>query len=212
MTMTLPELEESVEGRVVRFAPRPITFAQFLEMGRPKEWVELVGGVLEEKPVVQLDHELTEGWLYQVMGTYAQHRGLGKVFHSRFPVQINAFGGRLPDLMFVRQEQMHLVEQKAVFGIPDLVIEVVSPNDRPSALRTLEADYCTLGVPEILFVNTRKPEIRILRKRSDEYSETSVTSGPLTFETVPGLTLQAEWILHEPRPDVYDTLTALLSS
>ena len=210
MTITLPELEEVIEGRVVRLAPRPITFAQFLEMGNPKESVELVNGVLEEKPMTLLDHELTEGWLYSLMGAYAQKRGLGRMFHSRLPVPINAFGGRLPDLMFVRQEQMRLVEQKAMFGVPDLIIEVVSPNDRPCALRALEADYCTLGVPEILFVNTRLPEVRILRKRGDTYEETSVTSGPLTFDTVPGLTLQAEWILHEPRPDVYDTLTAML--
>lgn len=161
--------------------------------------------------MVQLDHELTEGWLYHVMGLYVQKRGLGRMFHSRFPVQINAFGGRLPDLMFVRQDQMHLVEQKAFLGVPDLVIEVVSPNDRPSALRALEADYCTLGIPEILFVNTRTPELRILRKRGEAYVETSVASGPLAFETIPGLTLQAEWILHEPRPDAFDTLTALLA-
>ena len=211
MTITLPELEDVIEGRVVRLASRPITFTQFLEMGRPKEWMELVHGVLEEKPMVQLDHELTEGWLYQVMGLYTQKRGLGRMFHSRFPVQINAFGGRLPDLMFVRQEQMRLVEQKAFFGVPDLVIEVVSPNDRPSALRALEADYCTLGVPEILFVNTRIPEIRIVRKNDNAYSETSVTSGAVVFDTIPGLMLQAEWILHEPRPDAFDTLSALLA-
>lgn len=211
MTIILPELEEVIEGRVVRLASRPITFTQFLKMGQPKQWMELVHGILEEKPMVPFDHQLTEGWLYSIMGIYVQKRNLGMMFHSRFPVQINMFGGRLPNLMFARQDQMRLVEQKAFFGVPDLVIEIVSPNDRPSALRALEADYCTLGVPEILFVNTRAPEIRILRKNDNAYSETRVTSGPLTFETLPGLTLQAEWILHEPRPDAFDTLTALLA-
>ena len=86
--------------------------------------MELVNGVLEEKPMVQLDHELTEGWIYIVMRAYVQKRGLGMVVHSHFPVQINSFSGRLPDIVFVLQEQIHIVEQKAIVGVPNLVVEM----------------------------------------------------------------------------------------
>ena len=124
MIIVSPGLEEVIEGRIVQIADRPIIFAQFLELGQPETWMELVNGVLEEKPMVQLDHELTEGWIYIVMRAYVQKRGLGMVVHSHFPVQINSFSGRLPDIVFVLQEQIHIVEQKAIVGVPNLVVEM----------------------------------------------------------------------------------------
>jgi len=34
---------------------------------------------------------------------------------------------------------------------PDLVIELISPNDRPSDIVVLEMDYRAIGVTEIVF-------------------------------------------------------------
>ena len=101
------------------------------------------------------------------------------------------------------------MQQKAVHGAPDLVIEIASPTDRPSHLRELEAEYFGLGVPELVFIHLRKQEIHLLRRHDTGYVKTVITEGAVTFEALPGLTLQAEWILREPRPDVFDTLNAL---
>ena len=210
MADLLMETEEIVEGRVVHIADRPIPFNQFIEMTQG-QWWELVDGVIVEKPMVQLDHELCSGWLYQVMGPYVEERSLGRMLSSRIMVKADDFGGRMPDLLFIRQERIHIAQQKAVYGAPDLIIEIISPNDRPSDIRVLEADYSRLGVPELVFINLRKPEIRLLRKRNGDYEETVITSGPIHFETINGLTLQAEWILKEPRPSVRNTLNSLLS-
>ena len=127
----LTETEQVVEGRVVRVGERPIPFEQFLEMAEG-QWLELVDGVIVEKqPVTQLDHELCSAWLYQVLGPYVKKRGLGLMLGSRIMVRADDFGGRMPDLLFVRAERLNIVQQKAVYGAPDLVIEIVSPGDRP---------------------------------------------------------------------------------
>jgi Uma2 family endonuclease len=171
---------------------------------------ELVHGVIVERPMVQLDHELCLGWLYHVMGSYVEERGMGKMLSSRIMVKTDNFGGRMPDLLFVRQERMDIVQQKAVYGAPDFVIEIVSPNDYPSDLQTLETDYHRLGVPELVFIHLRKQVIRLLYRQEEGYEETVLTSGPVILESIEGLTLQAEWILRQPRPGVRATLNALL--
>ena len=204
------ETEQSVEARIVHVGERPIPFDHFLCMAEDR-FVELAQGVIVEKPMIQLDHELCTSWFYQVVGPYIQRNRLGRMLSSRIMVKTDTFGGRMPDLLFVRQERLDIVEQKAVSGAPDLIIEIASPNDRPSHLRELEAEYFGLGVPELVFIHLRKQEIRLLRRNEEGYAETIVTEGPVTFATLPGMTLQAEWILREPRPDVYDTLTALLA-
>lgn len=210
MTNALLELEEVVEGRVIHVADRPIPFARFVESNADK-WRELVNGIIVEKPIVQLDHELCSGWLHRLIGDYVEERGLGRMLTSRIMVKTDTFGGRMPDLLFVRQDRLEIVQQKAVFGAPDFIIEIVSEHDRPSDLRTLETDYFRLGVPELVFIHLRKQEIRLLQRGEEGYAQTIATSGPVTFETFPNLTLQAEWILREPRPGVRATLNALLA-
>jgi Uma2 family endonuclease len=204
------ETEQSLEARLVHVGKRAIPFDRFLEMAEG-HFVELVQGVIVEKPMIQLDHELCTGWLYQVMGLYAKKRGLGQMLSSRIMVKTDTFAGRMPDLLFVRQDRIEIVRQKAVYGAPDLIIEVVSAADRPSDLRALEADYFGLGVPELVFIDLRKQEIRLLRRREEGYIETVVTEGPITFVALPDLILHAEWILREPRPDGFDTLNTLFS-
>jgi Uma2 family endonuclease len=205
------ETEEVVEGRVMHVAECPISFERFLDLA-PGRWVELIDGVVVEKPMVQLDHELCTRWLYAILIDYTEERVLGRALSSRIMVKADNFGGRMPDLLFVRQDNLQIVQQKAVFGAPDLVVEVVSPNDRPSDLRALEADYYRLGVQELIFIDLQKGQIKQLARGEQEYRRTTITTGPITFATVAGLTLQAEWLLREPRPGIRTTLNALLSA
>ena len=204
------QTEQNVEARIVHIGEQAIPFERFLDMAEGR-FVELVRGVIVEKPMIQLDHELCSRWLYQVVGPYTKRLGLGEMLSSRIMVKTDDFDGRMPDLLFVRQERLHIVQQKAVRGAPDLVIEIASPSDRPSHLRELEAEYFGLGVPELIFIDLRKQQIEILRRHETGYTKTAITEGPVTFAALPDLTLQAAWILREPRPDVFDTLTALFS-
>ncbi|HLK61636.1 MAG TPA: Uma2 family endonuclease [Chthonomonadaceae bacterium] len=204
------ETERSLEARLVYVGERAIPFERFLDMAEGR-WVELVQGVIVEKPMIQLNHERCSRWLYQVIGPYIERRGLGEMLSSRIMVKTETFGGRMPDLLFVRQERMDIVQQKAVYGAPDLIIEIISPSDRPSHVGELEADYFKLGVPELVFIHLQKQEIRLLRRHDEGYTERVITEGRLIFEALPGLELDAAWVLCEPRPDVFDTLNALFA-
>ena len=205
------ETEQSVEARIVHVGEQPIPFERFVDMAEGR-FVELVNGIIVEKPMIQLDHERCSRWLYQLAGLYVQETGLGEMLSSRIMVKTETFGGRMPDLLFVRQERREIIQQKAVYGAPDLVIEIASPTDRPSHLRELETDYFELGVPELAFIHLQKQEIHLLRRHDTGYTRTVVTEGPFAFAALPDLTMQAEWLLREPRPNVRATLNALFSS
>jgi Uma2 family endonuclease len=206
------ETTEAVEGRVVRYAERPIPFETFLELSGDQD-IELVDGVMVAKMAVQLTHEKLFAWLLTLLNLYVRKRDLGIVLGSRTAVEIGEFGGRLPDLLFVRREQIGIVQEKAVYGAPDLVIELVSPNDRPSDIVALETDYRGVGVSEIVFVDQQRQRVRVLRRRDgSSYEEEVLTAGTLHMETVEGFAVQTEWLLKEPRPDEFDTLVHLLGA
>jgi Uma2 family endonuclease len=208
-TIQPEEIQEQVEGRVVQFAERPIPFSAFLELAGERH-VELVGGVMVEKMAAQLDHERAFVWLMTVLNGFVRRRGLGIALGSRTPVEIDAYGGRLPDLLFVRRERMEIVQARAVYGAPDLVIEIVSPNDRPSDLVTLETEYRSLGVGEIVFLDLPRHRVRILRQRVDDYVEEVLTDGVLRLESIAGMALPVAALLEEPRPDEFATISGLL--
>ena len=205
------ETEPSVEARIVHVGERAIPFERFLDMAEGR-FIELERGVIVEKQMVQLDHERCSAWIYQIVGPYVQKMDIGEMLSSRIMVKTDDFGGRMPDLLFVKQSRLEIVQQRSVYGAPDLIIEIVSPNDRLSHLRELEAEYFGLGVPELAFINLRKKEIRLMRHNPDGYHETVITTGDVRFEAIPNLVLQADWILNEPRPDVFDTLSLLFGT
>jgi Uma2 family endonuclease len=189
---------------------KPLTFDEFLDTFGPKDFVELVDGVVVEKTMVQLDHELLQRWLYHVLDLYARGAGKGQVLGSRSAVKISEFRGRLPDMFFVRHEREEIVKQKATFGPPDMTIEIVSPGDRPSDMIALEVDYTTIGVQEIVFIDQRKRRVRILRKRDERYDEQVISDGSISLETL-GITLELTWLFDEPRPDELELLKEWLS-
>ncbi len=203
--------EKVYEATVKWVGDRPLTFAEFLEMIGPKDLVELIDGAVVEKSMVQLDHEKLVHWLDRVIGLYVEARQLGIVLGSRTAVEIHQFRGRLPDLLFVRQDRMEIVQQKAVFGGPDLVIEVVSPNDHASDILALETDYRAIGVTEIVFIDQPRKRVRVLRQQAGDYVEEVLTTGALVLETLEGIRLETDWLFTEPRPDQRATVEALLA-
>lgn len=135
---------------------------------------------------------------------------------SRSAVQISEYDGRMPDILFVRAGRDHIQQQKAIYGAPDLVVELVSPNDRPGELMTLQTDYRSIGVEEIVFVDRLRRQVRIVRRRADaagpaDYGEHTITSGTLTLSTIPGFEVELVALFDEPRPDPLTILTELLA-
>ncbi len=201
-------------------ADGPIDFASWLQMATDID-TELVRGVVVDRMAVQYPHESLFAWLMSVLGIFVSHQKLGVVLGSRTAVKIGANDGRLPDLLFVRADNLAIIHRDAIYGVPDLVIEIISPNDRPSDLISLEADYCALGVPEILFLDPKKQRVRYLRKRAVEkadiagvmtgdYEASYLTSGPLTSVSIPGFQIKVEWLFTDERPDEFTVVKELI--
>jgi Uma2 family endonuclease len=209
MTGLMIATSEEAEARIVRFAERAIDFETFLDLNVNND-MELLNGVMVKKMAAQLEHEKLLAWLHTLLYLYVKQKSLGIVLGSRTSVEINTYRSRMPDLLFVRQENMAIVQQRAIYGAPDLVLELVSPNDRPVGLVEVETDYRTVGVPEIVFIDQQKRHVKLLRKHGSNYEETILTEGELIFETVLGFTLHVEWLFADPLPDELSLLNSLL--
>ena len=196
-------------------ANRPIDFKTWLEISfeQDKKFeTELVKGVMKERMAAKYPHEWIFMWFAGVFSAFVENQQLGRILGSRTAVKIDAYSGRLPDILFVRAENMGIIHEDAIYGTPDLVIEIISKNDRPSDLVPLEADYRSIGVPEIVFIDPKKKWVRYLLKNETDYDEAILTAGRLQFAAVPGFHIEAEWLFMDHKPDPFTVVKELIEA
>jgi Uma2 family endonuclease len=189
---------------------RPLTFEEFVRLFGEDDDIELVDGMVVQRVAARDIHEDLQGWLSFVLRGYAEAKGLGIVRGSRTAVKITEHRGRLPDIVFVRKENAHIVQEDGIFGTPDLVVEIWSPGDRLSDMLAKEADYKSIGVLEIWFVDQQRRQVRVLRKGKEGYEEKVMKRGVLRSEVVEGFWVNVEWLFKRPLPNVIDALQKIL--
>jgi len=189
---------------------RPLTFEEFVRLFGEDDDVELVDGMVVQRVAAKDIHEDLQGWLLSILRVYTEAKGLGIVRGSRTAVKITEHRGRLPDIVFVRKENLSIVQEDGIFGTPDLVVEIWSPGDKPSDMLAKEADYRSIGVPEIWFVDQQRKQVRVLRKGREGYEEKLMRKGVLRSEVIEGLWLNIGWLFKRPLPDELGTLQKLL--
>ena len=204
--MAAVELIRMHDERTVLVPPRPLTFNEFLDLFGEDDDVELIDGVVVQRMAAQLEHERFQVWLLWLLNGYVHAKRLGIVLGSRTAVQITEHGGRLPDVLFVREERQDIVQEKGIYGAPDLIVEILSPHDRPADIIALEADYRSIGASEIWFIDQKRKRVRALRKRERGYEEEVLTRGVLRSEVVSGFWLQVKWLFTKPLPLELDIL------
>jgi len=205
-------LTETCEERTL-FLPltlRPMTFEEFVRLFGEDDDVELVDGMVVQRVAARDIHEDFQGWLLLIMRGYVSAKGLGIVRGSRTAVKITEHRGRLPDIVFVRKENAHIVQEDGIFGTPDLVVEIWSPGDRLSDMLAKEADYKSIGVLEIWFVDQQRRQVRVLRKGREGYEEKVMKRGVLKSEVVEGFWVKVEWLFKKPLPNELEALQRLL--
>jgi len=189
---------------------RPLTFEEFVRLFDEDDDVELVDGMVVQRVAARDIHEDLQGWLLSILRVYSEAKGLGIVRGSRTAVKITEHRGRLPDIVFVRKENASIVQEEGIIGTPDLVVEIWSPGDRPSDMLAKEADYRSIGVPEIWFIDLQRKQVRVLKKGREGYEEKVMRKGVLRSEVVEGFWLNVKWLFKRPLPDELKTLQKLL--
>lgn len=99
--------------------------------------------------------------LIQFVGLPAKERGLGYMFMAPIGVIMPGCDPVQPDMVFIRAANAGIIRNGRIYGVPDLIIEVLSPGTRAYDERVKLAAYAAAGVPEYAIVD---PETRQVRR------------------------------------------------
>jgi Uma2 family endonuclease len=111
----------------------------------------------------------------------------------------------------VRSENERTIQDDAIYGSPDLVIEIVSPNDSARYQMHLETDYRSIGVNEILFIDPKKRRVKYVSMNENGYDCVYLTDGRLRLSSIQGFDIEIDWIFTLDRPDPYTLLKQLIN-
>jgi Uma2 family endonuclease len=124
---------------------------------------ELIDGEIVEKVPTEL-HSIVSGNFYAALRGHVKPRNLGRVvFEVRYRVPGDEHNARMPDVSFTSAARVQpVVEKGPVPQIPDLCIEVQSPNDSPARMREKAAYYLANGAKMVWLAYPKKRMVEVL--------------------------------------------------
>lgn len=132
-------------------APGRWTYQDYCRLAGDGRRHEVIRGQLYEMSAPTIDHQRTVLRLAWKLQGFVSAHGLGEVFAGPLDILLpNGIATPVqPDIVFFRAGYEPPAGAASFQGVPDLVVEVLSPESRQYDTRTKLAAYQEAGVPEV---------------------------------------------------------------
>ncbi len=150
---------------------------------------EIIDGNLLMAPAPDRWHQEWSRDLTLLLATHVKRQKLGTVFVAPFDVVLDPENTVQPDLIFVATANLGIVQRRAIFGTPDLLIELVSPSTVKRDRYDKKELYTRFGVKEYWIGDpaNKSLEILTLKERRYELHCAAEVKGQLTSLVLTGL-------------------------
>jgi len=174
-----------------------MTADDLLALSSPDKRTELVRGVLVVREPAGYAHGRVAMNLAVQLARHVERAAAGQVFAAEtgFTLARDPDTVRAPDIAFVRRDRLpERVPQGFAELAPDLVVEVLSPDDRPGEVLAKVADWLSAGTRLVWVVEPLRRLARVYR--SDGSEMIAPAGGSLDGEdVVPGFSCPLASIL-----------------
>ncbi len=187
-----------------------VTEAMFDELIDEDTKAELIDGVMIVHSPASTEHDDLSGFIRALMRFYADAKSMGKVLGPDSLIHLGPGRKCAPDVFFVPRERMPMPLPKEFEGVPDLVLEILSPSNRRYDLHEKRLIYRDAGVGEIWFMDPEFRRVIIDRRQADGYAEEVVTEGRIFSTTMEGFRLSTSWLWAKQLPNIYSCLQEIL--
>ena len=161
---------------------KQISIHKFRQMEFDKNddaYYELINGYLMKKSAPKPQHQNISMNLSIEIGTFVKKRGLGKLFTSPIDVFLDDLNAVQPDLVFIPTENQAMITDDGIIGIPDLMIEIISPSSVIRDRVDKKNLYEKLNVKEYWIIDPQYQDIEVYTIQNGRYE---LHSGVTMFE------------------------------
>jgi Uma2 family endonuclease len=133
----------------------------------PGKQVELIRGHLMVREPPGTWHGIIAATLGHYLSTFVRHHGLGIVVaqDTGFKIASDPDTVRGPDVGFVARDQMERIPRRGYAALsPDLVAEVLSPDDVPGEVIAKVGEWLAAGTRIVWLVDPGRSEVHVYRQ------------------------------------------------
>jgi Uma2 family endonuclease len=139
------------------------TYADWEALPGDDNIYEVIDGVLYTATAPSNFHQWIQLRLYRFLGIPAEDAGLGYVFTAPVGLLMPGCDPVQPDFVFVSAANAGIIRNRRVRGVPDLLIEILSPNNITYDTQVKLVAYALAGVPEYAIVDPRSRSLDLYR-------------------------------------------------
>ncbi len=160
----------------------PRTIMEVYKMLPEGTLAELIDGVIYMNPSPVTNHQRTISRLISKLYSYVEENNLGEVFVAPFDVYLDEKSNAVqPDIIFVLKSNAHII-QSHIHGVPDLLIELLSPGTKSHDTITKKNLYERFGVKEYWIIDPSSKEAIGYSLQGGKYKELPKSIGEINVQ------------------------------
>lgn len=149
---------------------------------------EIIHGEDFVNPSPNLYHQEVSRHIQFQLYSQIELTGLGKVIDAPVDLQLSNHDIVQPDLVVVTLKNKHIMTPAKIHGVPDLLVEILSPSNPDHDLKTKRKLYEDSGVPEYWIVFPDEHQVLQLVLIDGRYTE-SIETRSITMKFPPHATV-----------------------
>src|SRR6266700_1662182 len=144
------------------------TYEEYYKLDDARRY-EIIGGNLLMAPAPDTWHQDWSRKLFRLIDRFVTKNNLGEVFYAPIDIVLNEENTVQPDLVFIATTNLPIIQRRAIFGVPELLVALVSPSSVRRDRYDKKALYARFGVKEYWLVDPANKALEILERKGDNY-------------------------------------------
>ncbi|SRR6266446_4977139 len=164
------------------------TYEEYYKLDDDKRY-EIIDGNLVMAPAPDTWHQDWVSGLNLILTPFVKRNKLGRMFISPIDVVLDSENTVQPDLVFVSSSNKDIIQRRGIFGVPDLLIEIISPSSVRRDRYDRKNLFARFGVKEYWIGDPANMALEILTLKAGQYELhcSAEEKGKLTSVVLAGL-------------------------
>ena len=124
-------------------------------------------------------HQIIIGEIYIEVSLYLRKKKIGEVRITPYDVHFSKQNILQPDILFIKNENLHKIKTGGLYGAPDLVIEILSPSTSQLDFEEKKLIYERYAVQEYFIVEPNSKSVTSFFLQDGEYKEQEIGEGKI---------------------------------
>ncbi len=149
----------------------PRTIMEVYKMLPEGTLAELINGQLYMSPAPNTNHQRLIGAIFIKLTHFVKHNEIGEIFISPYDVYLDEEKNAVqPDILFVSNKNASIVKPHGIVGVPDLIVEFLSPSNNKHDFVTKKELYEKFGVKEYWIIDPASKEVLVYQMENHQYT------------------------------------------